>query len=600
VVALARLVAVLALGLAACSAGVVGYEGIDRAMAARTAEQSVAAAADAVRWLVGPAQDRPPQQLARDLLARPVPPGQAHAVAFADGSVLVHPAGDPQVARPARTDRSVLDQVQTPVGPAWRATVPFVADGTVVGWYTIVEPFAAPPADRQAALADLLRRAAAITAGLALLGALGLGLRSIAAPRLGAPGSVARGLTAVVVEGSASRLAFGLLTFALPLYAYRLGMPLAQIGLLLSTNMAVAIALKPAMGSFIDRFGVSRSFILAVAMRTGVVLVLLAADSAADLFAARALHGVSIAIRDPAAATVLAGLGGKRAVAQRFAWYQTAKTVAGAAGAFLAGALLTATGGSFTAVFAVAALLSGLPLVVVLPGLRGPAVAGLTLPRAPGQDAMPADLRRALLPYAGLGAMMTGTAYLMANLLPVLAVEYLGLAPAAASSLYLIKAGIGLSGPVWGWVSDHVSLRLVLGVRAAGNTVSSLIWLLVPTWPGLVAGKIADDVGKAAFAPAWGAVMAAIADLDPARRARTLAWLSSAEDAGEMAGPVVAGVVWATLGLPAVLVLRVVLALGTEVWAVRLARRADVLPGPTHRGGGEPVRAQPQQAAEAV
>nr|NLD40511.1 MFS transporter [Actinomycetales bacterium] len=387
--------------------------------------------------------------------------------------------------------------------------------------------------------------------------------------------SARKPIGAVVVEGFASRLAFGLLSFALPLYAHSLGMTVAEIGLLLSTNMAVAVVLKPAMGALIDRIGVRTAYVAAVLLRTAVLVTLVLASGPAHLFLARGLHGVSIALRDPASSTVLSALGGKKAIAQRFAWFQTVKSVAGSVGQFSAGVMLSILIGNYTAVFTLAALLSALPLVAVLAGLRGPVVDGLRLPRPERGTPMPADLRRALLPYAGLGALMTGTAYLMANLLPVLAVEYMGLAPAAAASMYLVKSVVSLTGPLWGWIADRVSVRLVLGVRALGNALSSLIWLVFPNYPGLIAGRVADDLGKAAFSPAWGSVMARVSAMDPPRRSRTLALLSSAEDAGEMAGPVVAGVIWTTFGLPALLIFRAVAAVGTEVYALVVSRRFD-------------------------
>ncbi|WP_347350792.1 MFS transporter [Intrasporangium sp.] len=388
------------------------------------------------------------------------------------------------------------------------------------------------------------------------------------------PDRAARPLAAVLLEAATSRLAFGLVSFALPLYAHHLGMSLAAIGLLLSTNAAVAVVLKPVMGALIDRVGVRRAHVVAVLLRTVVLVALVVATSPVHLFLARSLHGVSIAMRDPASATVLAALGGKQAVARRFAWFQTVKSVTSSGGQFLSGIVLTLATGDHRVVFAIAAVLSGLPLLVVLVGLRGALVDGLRLPQPARRTPMPRDLRRVLLPYAGLGAMMTGTAYLMSNLLPVLAVEHMGLAPAAASSLYLVKTVVGFTGPVWGWLSDRVGVRLVLGVRGLGNALSSIVWLLFPSLAGLMVGRALDDVGKAAFAPAWGATMAEVADLDPARRARTLAWLGSAENAGEMAGPVVAGAVWATFGLPALLVLRAALAVATELYALALARRA--------------------------
>lgn len=380
-------------------------------------------------------------------------------------------------------------------------------------------------------------------------------------------------LGAVVIEGFLSRLAFGLISFALPLYAYSLGMSLAAIGLLLATNMAVAVALKPAMGWLVDRFGVRPAYLGAVALRTVVLLLLAVAATPWQLFAIRGLHGVTIAVRDPAATTVLAGLGGRAAIAQRFAWYQTVKTVAGSAGQFSAGMLLTLLVGDYAAVFALAAAVSALPLGFVLWRLRGPEVAGLRLPPRQPDDPVPPPMLGAVVSYAGLGFLATGTAYLMANLLPVLVVEYVGLPVAAAGSLYLVTMVVGLSGPGWGWLADHVSHSLVLSMRAIGNVVSSLVWLVAPTYPGLIVGKVADDLGKAAFRPAWGAMMGRIADVDPRRRARTLSWLSSAEDLGEVAGPVVAGVIWTLWGLPAVLLVRAGLGVVTEVYALLLQRR---------------------------
>lgn len=437
---------------------------------------------------------------------------------------------------------------------------------------------AAPLTELEDARRDRLLRS--IGEGLALLGAAGA-VAAVASHRYATapvrrrrrPAGDRGPLGVVVAEGFLSRLAFGLLSFSLPLYAHRLGLSLPEIGMLLSTNTAVAIVLKPVMGRVIDRVGVRTAYVFAVALRTLVVLSLVFAAAPLHLFVARGLHGVSIALRDPSAATVLAALGGKKAVAQRFAWYQTAKTVAGSGGQVGAGILLTALAGGFETVFAVATVLSGVPLLLVIAGLRGPRVRGLVLPRLPRHTPLPAALKASLAPYALLGAAMSGTAYLMANLLPVLAVEHMGLSPLAASSMYAFTAVVALSGPAWGWIADRFSLKLVLGVRAVGNVASSLIWLVFPTHAGLIAGKIADDAGKAAFRPAWGAVMARVSALDPPRRAQTLALMSSAEDVGELGAPILAGAVWAAFGLPALLVMRAVAGLAAEAYAWRLGSR---------------------------
>ncbi|MFX0538780.1 MFS transporter [Ornithinimicrobium sp. Y1847] len=485
-----------------------------------------------------------------------------------------------QVLSPESSGQGTM-LMDTPSGPVQIAWASLSLEGEPVGRYVLARALATDLAEMGERTRGHLLTVGLGLAAVAAVGAVVLGLSQAVGRGQRRPSkdsgrsNAERGpIGAVVAEGFFSRLAFGIISFALPLYAYDLGMSLAQIGLLLSTNMAVAVVLKPLMGGLIDRMGVRTAYLVAVALRCIVLVLLVLAAGPALLFAARAVHGLSIALRDPASATVLSALGGKRAVAQRFAWYQTVKSFAGSGGQFGAGVLLTILVNDFTLVFVIAGVLSLLPLGLVLSRLRGPALEGLRLPRPETKVPMPTDLRRALLPYAGLGAMATGTAYLMANLLPVLAVEYMGLTAAAAGSMYLVKSLVSLTGPVWGWVADRVSVNLVLGVRALGNTVSSLIWLLFPGYAGLLLGRLADDLGKAAFAPAWGAVMAGVSELDPSRRSRTLAWLSSAEDAGEMAGPVVAGVIWSTFGLPALLIFRALLALATEVYAARLARSA--------------------------
>src|SRR5438046_10763722 len=89
------------------------------------------------------------------------------------------------------------------------------------------------------------------------------------------PRSTSLALIAIVAEGFLSRLSFGVIGFALPLYAYHLGMKLSEIGILASINLVVALALKPAVGVVADRFGLKRSLTAETSLR-GVVSVLMA------------------------------------------------------------------------------------------------------------------------------------------------------------------------------------------------------------------------------------------------------------------------------------------------------------------------------------
>jgi MFS family permease len=396
-------------------------------------------------------------------------------------------------------------------------------------------------------------------------------------------------LAAIVAEGFLSRLSFGLLSFALPLYAYQeFGLTLTQIGFLLSLNLAVAILLKPLAGSLADRVGMRPTFAVAIGLRSLVSLLLAFAAAPWQLFAVRGVHGVSIALRDPPASVLLAERGGKNGVASAFAWYQTAKSVAGALGKAAAGVLLAVSSSSFTLVFLCAFVLSALPVLVVLRYVRGEAA---DLPRDPvaePAELMPAEERPAtgrpsVLPYLGVGFLISSTAYMLANLFPVFAVEYAGLTTAQTGLIYLIAPAVVLTGPVFGWISDNVSRRLVLSVRSVANVGSSVLYLLVPSFAGVLVGRLVDDTGKAAFRPAWGAMMAEVAGLDRRTRARTMGSLSAGEDAGEIAGPVLAGFLWSTWGVPVLLGVRIMLAVVTEIATVVVTgslERAAVAPTP--------------------
>jgi MFS family permease len=379
-------------------------------------------------------------------------------------------------------------------------------------------------------------------------------------------------LVAIVAEGFLSRLSFGLVSFALPLYAYQeFGLSLTAIGVLLSFNLVVAITLKPFMGSLADRIGMKPSLTGAIAIRSVVSLLLAVAAAPWQLFAIRGVHGVSISLRDPAAGVMLAELGGKKAVASAFAWYQTAKSVAGNVGKASAGILLALTASNFSLLFLIAFALSALPVLVVARYVREPSV--VEEPPAEVRATSTADAPApAVVPFAGLGFLISGTAYMLANLFPIFAVEYAGLNEAQTGLIYLISIAAMLSTPVFGWLSDNVSRRLVLSLRGAANVVSSAVYLVAPNLAGVAAGRAVDDLGKAAFRPAWGALMAHVAGFDKRRRARTMGSLSAGEDAGEVAGPILAGFLWSTWGVAALLGTRIGLAVVTEIYAIVLGR----------------------------
>jgi MFS family permease len=370
---------------------------------------------------------------------------------------------------------------------------------------------------------------------------------------------------AIVAEGFLSRLSFGLVGLALPLYALHLGMGLGEVGLLVSANVVLQLIAKPAMAPLADRFGHRRTLIVAIAGRSLVCLLFAVSVAPWQLFAVRLLYGLTQALRDPPLNAVIADAGGAKKVASMFSWYHTAKNVAASLGRAAAGVMLAVgatANGDYQRVFLVAFALSLLPLGVVVrylrPAARDHASSGEARPAARGGSRV---LRFTILGF------LFGTTAGMLNLFPAIATVYFKLGPAQIGLIMLASAlVIIVAGPVFGWLADHGSRTLVLMIRGFANIAASLMYLAFPTFWGVGASKMVDDTGKAAFRPAWGSVMAEVANEQPHRRARVMAFIDVGEDAGDAAGPILAGWLLVVGGLPLMLGVRCGLAAVTEVW----------------------------------
>ncbi len=378
-----------------------------------------------------------------------------------------------------------------------------------------------------------------------------------------------------------SRLSFGVISFALPIFAYkRLGLSLTQTGFLFSLNLIAEQLFKPLMGWVADRVGLKRALTVAIAMRSVVALLLAFAASPLQVYAIRFFHGFTESLRDPAVSALIAENAKKKSVASAFAWYSTAKMSAGSLGKALGGFLLALTVENYSVVFLIAFALSLAPLFAVARYLKEPedrAVAdenlGARIPRPPDSGEELKGDGPALFPVAVMGFLIASAALMINNLFPLLAMEYAKLSAAQTGLIYTIAPlVIIVSGPAFGWLSDNVSRKLVLMARGAANTFSSAMFFFFPTFAGMAAGSVVDAMGKAAFRPAWGALMAQFSSLDRRRRARTMSYLSLGEGLGETLGPLLGGFLWSVKGVGVMLGVRVALAVVAEIYALMIAR----------------------------
>jgi MFS family permease len=397
-------------------------------------------------------------------------------------------------------------------------------------------------------------------------------------------------LLAIIAEGFLSRLSFGIIGFALPLYARHLGFTLAEIGFLMALNSVVAIALKPAMGWLADRIGLKEGYVVALAVRSLVPLLLAFAGQPWQVYAARVVGGTADALRDPTSSGLIAERSAKKRVASAYAWYATSKSTAGALGKAMTGFILTLTASNYLWVFGMAFVASVLPTLAVARFMPSSAESSQPGP-GPAEGGRASDVaegpreRVRIGPAMAFGFLVAGTAHMLHGLFPVLAVEYAGLSAAETGLLYLVSTIVILcAGPAFGWLSDHVSRTLVLTVRSVANTVSSAIYLFSPTLAGFLVGKAVDDAGKAAFHPAWGSLMAQISAREPHKRGRMMALMRVSEDAGSVTAPIVAGLLWNAWGVGALLGARIGIAIVAELYTLLWFRRgmhAEPLRGET-------------------
>jgi len=380
-------------------------------------------------------------------------------------------------------------------------------------------------------------------------------------------------LTILYLEGFLSRLGFGVITFTLPFLALSLGMSFTEIGMLAALRLLAAIALKPLMGTAADRFGKRNIYLLSIAGRIIVCLLFILASAPWMLFAIRFLHGVSSAARDPVAAYLITEHGASHKMATSFAWYGTARELGAVFGYLMAGAILTLSMDNYAYAFTFALITSIISLLLVFAFVKEAANAGES--QAGSESIRAYSINANWVEIALLGGMMALTGSMVSSLFPLIATEFAQLSKAETSMLYALSSvAIMLLGPVFGWLSDHVSRHAVLALRSLANAVSSLLYLFWPTMFGFGLARMTDEAGKAAFRPAWGALMAEYSLKTSSRkRGQRIAYLDNAQSTGEALGPIFAGALWDHLGIAWLFAIRIILSLLSEFYYVALIRR---------------------------
>jgi MFS family permease len=386
-------------------------------------------------------------------------------------------------------------------------------------------------------------------------------------------------MATVIAEGFLGRLTFGMVSFALPLYALHLGLSLSEIGILVSIRTVIALGLKPVAGWASDRVGVRAVYLAGTFARVLAAAALFFADSLLTLTLVRFFQAASAAGRDVASLGAIARDADDR-VGTIYSWYASAKHVGGVAGAGVAGLIISASGDGFQLLFALILALSVLPTVGVWFGLREvrdeeTVTDEPTLPPEPETQLFRSRMKeffwllRELSGPASVGMLIAASAYMVHGLFPILATKYAGLSTAQAGLIYSLSAAVFLvAGPFYGWITDRYGRLVGIASRSAANIGSSVMYLASPTFVGMAAARSVDDVGKAAFRPAWASAITDIAAKDPPRKGRRLGTLDAMQELGEIAGPALAGILWQTGGVFVLFGVRIAIAIVAEISAI--------------------------------
>src|SRR5687768_16586147 len=386
-------------------------------------------------------------------------------------------------------------------------------------------------------------------------------------------------MATVIAEGFLGRLTFGMVSFALPLYALHLGLSLSEIGILISIRTVIALGLKPVAGWASDHVGVRAVYLAGTFARVLAAATLFFADTLLTLTLVRFFQAASAAGRDVASLGAIARDADNR-VGTIYSWYVSAKHVGGVAGAGVAGLIIAASGDGFDLLFALVLALSVLPTAGVWFGLREvrdeeTVTYEPTLPPEPETQLFRSRMKeffwllRELSGPASVGMLIAASAYMVHGLFPILATKYAGLSTAQAGIIYSLSAAVFLiAGPFYGWITDRYGRLVGIASRSAANIGSSVMYLVSPTFVGMAAARSVDDIGKAAFRPAWASAITDIAAKDPPRKGRRLGTLDAMQEIGEIAGPALAGILWQTGGVFVLFGVRIAIAIVAEISAI--------------------------------
>lgn len=356
---------------------------------------------------------------------------------------------------------------------------------------------------------------------------------------------------ALVLAGFLARVGYQMARSpVLPRFAQDLGATPELIGVIVAASTVTGVVIKLPAGALSDVLGRKRMMLLGCAFFAAPPFLYPFVQSPGALLALRFLHGFATAIFSPVASAFVADLS-QRGRGERLGWFAASGDLGSTLGPLVGGLLLFYTA-SYPMTYLTVGVLGLLPLLIVL---RLPDEA----PRSTG-----ATLRaRSAEFWSGIAEVLRSRAVLVASALEAaLYVGYgafLGFFPTYGTGIGLNDAQIALvmgaqlgttmlAKPLSGRLSDRLGRKpmILAGLFLCAATLPLIptltsLWLLFPV-------SALFGLGVAIVTPSTTAL---VADLVKAgRMGSAMGVFGTIWDSGEAAGPILAGVLIASLSYP--------------------------------------------------
>ncbi len=356
---------------------------------------------------------------------------------------------------------------------------------------------------------------------------------------------------ALVLAGFLARLGYQMARSpVLPRFAQDLGATPELIGVIVAASTVTGVVIKLPAGALSDVLGRKRMMLLGCAFFAAPPFLYPFVHSPGALLGLRFLHGFATAIFSPVASAFVADLS-QRGRGEKLGWFAASGDLGSTLGPLLGGLLLFYTA-SYPTTYLVVGVLGLLPLLIVLrlPG-EAPRATGSTLGARSAQF------------WSGIAEVLRNRAVLVASALEAaLYVGYgafLGFFPTYGRGIGLNDAEIALvmgaqlgttmlAKPLSGRFSDRLGRKpmILAGLFLCAATLPLIprfgsLWMLFPV-------SALFGLGVAVVTPSTTAL---VADLVKAgRMGSAMGVFGTIWDSGEAAGPILAGVLIASLSYP--------------------------------------------------